>query len=588
MFCHQCGAKLAEGMQFCPFCGTKAVEVEPIQDQETTEETEEVLTLSVLGETIQFEGDIDICVWIRQKFEELGDDISREFADRFYSRYRDMDAFIRDFRKDFPGMFKVATNYMNECLSEVNIFGVTEDEILPYAQKYCYRTFLVLHEIEEQYQKIITRQEEMQEYRQFRKDHRGRLVGGGFGLQGAVKGIMTAGAVNMASGAVHSIGNVIGNMGSALSAANAKDNLFKSGIVTDLAHAIKEDILGVHLMFIDIITARTGIEIPKFTKEDEARADKILTDLEESLIPRENEKVAIAQMLEIYPFNPAYYRIAIRLYPSELEDLRSIAELFNFDIDKFYLDMKRYVDPAVTILQEYRYELENLLLDDLDYSEKDMEPLTTNLNDMLGYFDRIFTWANEDGFYFLPDEDDKAKSKLSGAKSSYAYYGKEKPLILYDSTLGNSGKSGFLVTNKHVYIKDGSRSITMTLYDAITDIQQRKNSSNNCDYLYFGEHKVYLLHSGEMVKENILGDFVELLLALILFIVILKPKTSDLWKAITQYQHLQPSDTKKNATLHNIEPKGSTHTAEVCYCFECGTENEAGDKFCCECGAKLI
>ena len=48
--------------------------------------------------------------------------------------------------------------------------------------------------------------------RQLRKDSRGRVIGGGFGVQGAVKGMMTAGVMNAASGALHSGANLIGNI----------------------------------------------------------------------------------------------------------------------------------------------------------------------------------------------------------------------------------------------------------------------------------------------------------------------------------------------------------------------------------------
>ena len=123
-------------------------------------------------------------------------------------------------------------------------------------------------------------------------------------------------------------------------------------------------------------------------------------------------------------------------------------------IDEIYAEVKRTVAPAIDLLLEYQSEYEDLLEVDLGYDPEDVEPLTTNLEDILLYFGEIFDWADEDGFYFLPEQDEKGRAKLQNAHESYAYYGTERPLILYDSTLGRSGRDGFLVTDRYLYLKN--------------------------------------------------------------------------------------------------------------------------------------
>lgn len=576
MFCYQCGAKLPDKSRFCPTCGAEIIGVDKPPQKQTTSSAAG-LTIPLLGQNVQFDVSIELYVALRREFTELGDDISKEFSDTFRSEYHDMDAFVRSFPKNFSEMFKEAIDRMNELLSEIHIFGVTQDELAPYTEKYCCHTYLELQEIMTRYNEIVGEQEEMRQYRQARKDSRGRLVGGGFGLTGAAKGIMKAGAVNMATGALHSVGNAIGNMGSAISAANAKSALFGSGIDIYLASAIKKDILGVHLAAIDIINARRGDNLCKFTAEEDQSARKIQIDLEQGVIFRSSERAAVIRMLTTYPFQEDYYRTAVKLFPDEIESMRKFAAFFGFDIDSFYCAMIEQANPAVEILLEYREELENLLLDDLDYPEDDVIPLTTTLTDMLDYFGDIFAWADEDGFFFLPNEDEKGKSRLNGAKSAYANYGKETPLFLYDSTVVRSGKNGFLVTDQHVYLKGNSKAVKLSLHDALMDIHQGGKPSDNCTYLYFDDYGIYLLPSGDMVREKIVDAFVELVIALILFLKTTRPTEGGLWKAIAQYQQL-PQSPKAAALLS--EP-------EVCYCFECGAENDASDKFCCECGAEL-
>jgi hypothetical protein len=65
-------------------------------------------------------------------------------------------------------------------------------------------------EVDDRYMAIVLKAEELDEYRTQRRESRGRWVGGGFGIGGAVKGAMQAGAMNLATGAVHGTFNLIG------------------------------------------------------------------------------------------------------------------------------------------------------------------------------------------------------------------------------------------------------------------------------------------------------------------------------------------------------------------------------------------
>lgn len=65
-------------------------------------------------------------------------------------------------------------------------------------------------------------------YRELRKASRGRVVGGGFGLGGALKGMATAGVMNATTGMAHSLGNAVGNMGSSMSASLNKGAVYKN------------------------------------------------------------------------------------------------------------------------------------------------------------------------------------------------------------------------------------------------------------------------------------------------------------------------------------------------------------------------
>lgn len=589
MFCIQCGLELSKQMQFCPRCGTKIDANIPSSGQsKTSQDAPQAIILPLLSQQVRFPNSIELYIDLRSAFQELAVDLSRDFFEHFYSTYYSMDQFIQQFPKDFPALFAQATDLMNDLLSQIEIFGVTQQELTQYTNKYCCNTYREFHDIQEQYQQILYQQESMREYREARKDSRGRVVGGGFGLRGAAKGIITAGAINATTGALHSLGNALGNMGSAVSASNAKDRLFRSGIAGDLTEAIQEDILGVHYVVIDLIAARTGQKITRFTHEHQAQADKIYDDLEQHRISSNQEAAAVLQMLKTFPFAPNYYKLAVRLFPDRLDEMRDFARFFEYNIDKFYGEVKRTVDSAVQLLLEYQTEYVDLLTIDLGFQSEDVAPLTTDLEDMLSYFGDIFEFLGEDGFYFLPADHNKGQVKLQNAKVSYAHYGQEQPLILYDSTLSRSGKEGFLVTNQRIYLKHGSQIAVLPIEQIISDIEQRCDDSNQNQYLYFGEHRVHLLHSGKITQSELLEDFLELLFALIIFLRKLHPKAELLSEALKWYLQLPHAAWSPSEEKEETPAQESPDSHNVCYCFECGAENDADDRYCFECGAELI
>jgi hypothetical protein len=73
--------------------------------------------------------------------------------------------------------------------------------------------------IQDKYEDIIEDQAAKSAYRRTRAQNRGRWVGGGFGIEGAVK----AGVLNAGSGIMHGAANIVGNTFSARSR-NQKDN----------------------------------------------------------------------------------------------------------------------------------------------------------------------------------------------------------------------------------------------------------------------------------------------------------------------------------------------------------------------------
>lgn len=111
------------------------------------------------------------------------------------------------------------------------------------------------------------------EYRELRKQNRSRVVGGGFGLSGALKGMATAGAINAVTGMGHSVVNAFGNVGSSLSAASSKYSVYKDEETFNCLRAALADCLGsTFSAHIQIVNERKPHCIDVFSDSDRAEA----------------------------------------------------------------------------------------------------------------------------------------------------------------------------------------------------------------------------------------------------------------------------------------------------------------------------
>lgn len=133
--------------------------------------------------------------------------------------------------------------------------------------------------------------------RQSKKSH---WVGGGFGLEGAIKGAAMAGALNLGSSLMHGIGRGIGNSIDRAKLANSRSkiiNIVKKDKYYD--QALHNCITGVFEVTILELERQGLIRHITFYPEKAAKMYEIITNT------RRNNK--IFECIKLYPFNIDYY-----------------------------------------------------------------------------------------------------------------------------------------------------------------------------------------------------------------------------------------------------------------------------------------
>ena len=181
-------------------------------------------------------------------------------------------------------------------------------------------------------------------YREFRKESRGRVVGGGFGLGGALKGMATAGAINAVTGMGHSVVNAVGNVGSSISASNSKRSIYKDDdTFSFLCQAVIDCLNSTFLEHIQIANAhRAGCIDTSF---DPSKAGALLENAKR--FPDKAQKLLLDAFRQ-EPNAPELLQYIFQNFRSERRNVLKIANYYGVDLTEIIKSVlsREYPDDA--------------------------------------------------------------------------------------------------------------------------------------------------------------------------------------------------------------------------------------------------
>ena len=284
---------------------------------------------TLLGKTISFEECNERFFDIQYRVWKAMDTASSEF-NKWYDSCGDILTVLKGYEKKATEIIiKNSNEPLFQDLPKLEIYDISEDsydeECLLFDE-----CMSALDEVADAYNSIIAQQEAEEEYRAERKACRGRVVGGGFGVGGALKGMATAGAMNAISGAGHSIVNAIGNASSALEAASAKRALYNNASVkTLLRNGIRNDVLACFNAHIHLVNTKKEDYFINCYDSDKAGA---LFNNAKS-VPEKRVELLI-ESFKCCPWDENLLVYLFITYKEERKNVWDIAKRFNVDLHK--------------------------------------------------------------------------------------------------------------------------------------------------------------------------------------------------------------------------------------------------------------
>lgn len=280
--------------------------------------------------TVQVSPEREAYTALRLKYQGLAEIAMMDFVDRFAERFKDMDQLHASCN---PVVQQYLVDVIDKAIRDLVAHGVMDIDDDQFLNQH-----LLPHsswkedfaEIDDKYLEIALKAEELNAYRTARRENRGGVIGGGFGLEGAAQGVAVATAANMAIGVVHGIIDVGDKVLSSMGDAEKKAKLYSDHhTTTHLAESVYRLIFQVHFALVDIVNNRQpNRPFDNVSEEDGAKAKGLLENISKGRITGEEVDACLIQALRLNPFEPALYALWLDRHGDVDGNLERIAQYF--------------------------------------------------------------------------------------------------------------------------------------------------------------------------------------------------------------------------------------------------------------------
>lgn len=197
---------------------------------------------------------------------------------------------------------------------------------------------------ETHYDQILEDEAQQQEGRRQRREGRSRVVGGGFGISGAAKGMALAGVANVGWGLTHRIANGLGNMASGAARNRKLAQLLNDSAWSDsLSTSIMLDCFNVHFAVFDVLRQGGLQGVPEFLSNADVRekAERLKANLMAGKIPESKIGELLPDVLEGNPYDEEMYLFAMQRLGDADGELERYGQFHGIDVSAMKAELIR-------------------------------------------------------------------------------------------------------------------------------------------------------------------------------------------------------------------------------------------------------
>ena len=279
----------------------------------------------IYGQKIYIEKDLEYFNSFYQAYSKLIDTAHIKFKNKL-SNISSLDIFLKENENIISDILIESIDFTINILCNKGIYDVDKKYFLMnYGEFFIEPWVNFTDNLYAFSNQIDINSNQMKQYREARKSYRGRFIGGGFGLNGAIKGIATASILNASSGLIHSGVNAIGNSFDSIKSASKKNKLFSSVEFLSLClDCLSDCIIRIMNSLFYIIDFNTE----KVTN-DFNRGISITNNLK--YIDKSKVKQILLESLSLNPYNKNTYLELLKLLGDGTKDLYNFSKKYAMD-----------------------------------------------------------------------------------------------------------------------------------------------------------------------------------------------------------------------------------------------------------------
>ncbi len=261
--------------------------------------------------------------------------------DKWYARQDDCSNVMKNIGEILEGLITPVIDKGIKLLNDKGVYQINRDLFISrYLDNSLDGLFNALDDMEDEIYDIDSDKEMAREYRKERKSNRARVVGYGYGFSSTIKAKTAAGAINMATGTLHSVGNMIGNAGSSIAAGVNKAAIYhkyKSILRNEMIDAIEMTIGAVMRCIQNNTEYRYDYLMDDGNMPDEEISKAIIQNYYNERIPDEQKLKQLVIALKNTPDKLEPYKIIWTEYTDKTGDLRKMAVFFDVSLESYIL-----------------------------------------------------------------------------------------------------------------------------------------------------------------------------------------------------------------------------------------------------------
>lgn len=292
---------------------------------EEAEETWKLVTGSahefpLLGKTLTVNENWDVFNSYRTMYMECAARYTQQMKKKYIKRITNFDSFMRFYLPLYKEYLDKIINKTTDILVSAGVWTETSESIM---QRHIENNHLAMDDYTSMYESLVATVQSNKQSIEAVTSFVPNLVGGGFGLKGAVKGIATATAFNLlrdgAESALIDSMNISGVQKSELYSRINQKVLFDRAFL---------DLWRVFLTLIDILN-ENGKNVWRPNDSDSAKADNIMKNVSNPNFPQEQFPDVMVAVIGMNPYKRSVYEL-LRSRGADANEVSAISEYFGY------------------------------------------------------------------------------------------------------------------------------------------------------------------------------------------------------------------------------------------------------------------